>query len=132
MKKLVLFLYLYSFIYANEQEQTLVDTKNHLEWQDTLAVEKEEKWAMLNRYCHSLHLLGHNDWRAPTVSELKTIITMGELKLFHYGESADYWTSEEDKNEDGINAWAIYMPNGHLFSNDKCETAYMRCVRTKF
>ena len=135
MKKIAVLICLYSFAFAGEQSQSFIDTKHHLEWQDTAAVETEEKWAMSGAYCRSLKLLGHNDWRLPTREELKTIVEIVQNpkkdRRFNYGTTEGYWTSEEDKGDD-VNAWAIYMKTGHLFSTDKCDIANRRCVRNRF
>ncbi|WP_345980292.1 DUF1566 domain-containing protein [Sulfurimonas sp. HSL3-2] len=135
MKKIAVLICLYSLAFAGGQSESYIDAKHHLEWQDTAAVENELKWAMSGAYCRSLKLLGQNDWRLPTREELKTIIKMvqtpQEGRRFHYGTTEGYWTSEEDTQDD-VNAWAIYMKTGHLFSSDKCDTANMRCVRTSF
>jgi len=131
MKKIIVFICLHTLIFASEQSGSFIDVKHHLEWQDTADVEKEEKWAMSKSYCHSLKLLGYNDWHLPTIEELKTIIETVQTKKFNYGTSSAYWTSEDDK-KDYINAWAIYMQTGHLFSNDKCDIINTRCVRNNF
>jgi ABC-type uncharacterized transport system substrate-binding protein len=133
--KYILSLFIFSFsLFAHEQ--SFMDHKNHLQWQDTLsAQEKEEKWSMSNSYCRSLKLETKQDWRLPTIKELQTIISVvqnpSDEKKFHYSDENDYWTSEEFK-EDDADAWAIHMGSGHLFHNDKCESAHVRCVRTLF
>jgi hypothetical protein len=126
----IMFLYVLSFA-----KGSFVDTKNHLEWQDSPNVEKETKWVMATRYCKALNYLGHNDWRLPSIDELKTIIDIVQSpkanKKFQYGTTSAYWTGQEYK-KDTLNAWAIYMQTAHLFWNDKCDTAYVRCVRDKY
>ena len=135
MKKIAVLILSCSFAFAGGQSGSFIDTKHNLEWQDTAHVEEEEKWAMSQSYCRSLNLLGHKDWRLPTIEELKTIIEIvrdpKEGRRFDYGTTQAYWTSQEDE-EDDVNAWAIYMKTAHLFSNDKCDTANMRCVRSRF
>ena len=134
MKSIFLFFFFYTLNFA--AGQTFVDLQNHLEWQDTpSAEEKEEKWEMSKSYCKSLHLGNHNDWRPPTVEELQTLVPIAQNKIkgkkLQYNSTSDYWTSEEYK-EDDANAWEIHIGSGHHFYNDKCETANVRCVRTKF
>lgn len=135
MKRTILLIFLHTLAYANEQNGSFIDSAHHLEWQDSVDVEREEKWVMSKSYCKSLRLLGYNDWRLPTIKELQSIIeivqTPKQNEKFQYGTSSAYWTSEEYK-EDKLNAWAIYMHTGHLFWNDKCDTASIRCVRDKF
>lgn len=132
MKALTILILLYTLVFA---KGSLIDTKNHLEWQDSPAVEKETKWSMAGSYCKSLRYLNHNDWRLPNIDELKTIINIVQNpkqdRKFQYGTTSAYWTSEEYK-EDTLNAWAIYMQTAHQFWNDKCDTAYIRCVRYKY
>ena len=134
MKNIIFLLFLSSLSLA--VQQSFIDKEHHLEWQDTKsAQEKEEKWSMSNSYCHSLKLLDHHDWRLPTIEELQTIVSISQNpkddKKFNYSNESDYWTSEEFK-EDDADAWAIHMGTGHLFHNDKCETANVRCVRNSF
>lgn len=132
MKTITALILLYTMSFA---KGSFVDTKNHLEWQDSPNVEKETKWAMAGSSCESLRYLGHNDWRLPSIDELKSIIEIvqhpEQNKKFKYGTTSAYWTSQEYK-KDRLNAWAIYMQTAHLFWNDKCDTAHIRCVRDKF
>lgn len=132
MKIITILLFIYTFSFA---QGSFIDKENHLQWQDSPDVEKEEKWAMSKKYCKTLHYLGYNDWRLPTIAELKTITDVVQHpkpgKKFEYGTEAGYWSSEEYE-EDDLNAWAVYMQTAHLFWDDKCEDAYRRCVRNKF
>ena len=134
MKYFIFLLSLSSLTFA--APQSFIDKKYHLEWQDTSsAEEKEEKWSMSISYCRTLNFLNHRDWRLPTIEELQTIVPVVQNpkddKKLNYSSESDYWTSEEFK-EDNEDAWAIHMGTGHLFHNDKCETANVRCVRTNF
>ena len=135
MKKIIVLIFLSTLAFSSEQSGSYIDSKKHLEWQDSVNVEKEQKWVMATRYCKALNYLGHNDWRLPTRNELQTIVDVVQnpkpSKKFQHGTTTEYWTSEEYK-QDKLNAWAIYMQTGHHFWSDKCDTAYVRCVRDKY
>ena len=126
----ILFLTLFLFYTLQAQENTFVDMKTHLEWQDTKDTQdKEQIWKMSKKYCQSLHVKDHDDWRLPTLKELTTLISATQNKKLQYSSTSEYWTIN-DYEEDDTNAWEIYMGTGHQFYNDKCETAHVRCVRS--
>jgi hypothetical protein len=74
-------------------------------------------------------------WRLPTVFELELIRTelylknKGNLPISENGYYERYWSSELD--EDGLNAWAVYMYKDHKeklgLDNDK----FVRAVKNK-
>jgi formylglycine-generating enzyme required for sulfatase activity len=130
VKIVFVFLVLFSSIFAAEH-QVVVDKKNNIVWQDTPDAEKEAKWMLAKSYCKGLNLLGQNDWRLPTIKELHLAAKMTKEKKFRHGTDTGYWSSEEDQ-EDDINAMALYLKRDHLYSDDKCESAHIRCVRTTF
>lgn len=132
MKSILFFLF-FQFI-AFAENQTFIDKQTHLEWQDTADVEADEKiWKMSKSYCNILNLEGHSDWRMPTRKELLSITDMvqhpNKTKKFTYGTQGQYWTSEEYEEDDTL-VWLVYMQYAHPFSDDKCETAQVRCVRS--
>jgi len=116
------------FIHKGE---TVIDTQTHLQWQDIPNNgEKDEIHKLANSYCIQSRVGGFDDWRLPTKKELQELAKkMQNKQIFHYSDEVSYWTSDEDK-EDELNAWAIYFPNAHAFTEDKCEKEHFRCVRT--
>jgi hypothetical protein len=113
-----------------ELPNSVVDTKHKLQWQDTKALQEyEEKWKMAKAHCQGLTLEGFHDWRIPTQNELITLSQSKEGKrVFRYIDSQIFWAKEEDA-DDPVNAFTIYIGNGHSSSNDKCETNNIMCVR---
>ena len=131
--KMIIFLLLLStlsFAETYKVKQTVVDTKNHLQWQDMrINEENDQKWKLANSYCKSLKLFGENDWRLPTIDELKSMVALqNSTKLFEFVGVDSYWSSEEDK-DDSLNAMEAYSTNAYISSQDKCETSHFRCVR---
>ena len=49
-------------------------------------------------------------------------------RKFKFGTKGEYWTGE-DYEEDDTLAWLVYMQYAHTYTDDKCETAQVRCVR---
>lgn len=111
--------------------QSVIDTKHHLEWQDTQEIaEYSDIFKMAKAHCEALHLLEKNDWRLPTKTELVRLGKSKEgKKLFLHLHKEVFWTSQEDANDD-VNALTVFSGNGFVSSTDKCDTAYTMCVRT--
>ena len=110
-----------------------IDKSKSIEWQDTSAVETTDmKWEMAAKYCNSVHIVGHDDWRLPKKSELLGLAKdIQGKKEFHHLQNRVFWALEEDSKDD-VNAWAVYSGNGHLSSNDKCEDNAVICVRPHY
>jgi|GEM_PF-1266375 hypothetical protein len=131
MKSILFFLFFQLIAFA--ENQTFVDTQTHLEWEDTAHVEADEKILKMSKsYCSTLELEGHGDWRMPTRKELLSITDMVQhptvARKFKFGTKGEYWTGE-DYEEDDTLAWLVYMQYAHTYTDDKCETAQVRCVR---
>ncbi len=110
------------------QKGVYTDQKNHLQWEDAPHAVTEEKWKLSKQHCQALSLDGHNDWRLPTRKELMSLIPAAKKGKLHYNSLSGYWTSEAT-DEFATEAWAIYLQTAHLYSEDKCQPAYRRCVR---
>jgi len=132
MKTIIFLLLLSTLSFAEtyKMKQSVVDTKNHLQWQDmSINEEADKKWKLASSYCSSLKLFAENDWRLPSVDELKTMVAIqNSTKLFKFVGTDSYWSAEEDKN-DSLNAMEAYSTNAYISSQDKCETSHFRCVR---
>jgi len=113
------------------KDSTVIDTQTHLQWQDVPAnEERDEIHKLANSYCKQSHFLGFHDWRLPTKKELEDFSKKMQKKhLLHYSAQSAYWSGSDDATDD-LNAWAIYLPNGHPFTEDKCEKEHFICVRT--
>ncbi|WP_052746171.1 DUF1566 domain-containing protein [Sulfurovum lithotrophicum] len=112
-----------------------VDSKTGLMWQDNSDakyIQKDWNGAML--YCRQLRLAGHDDWRLPSIKELKHILSTeprdgGMKKGFNYmGGSGYYWSSSENESNEEF-AWMMNFKRGYEYSNYKSYERHIRCVR---
>jgi hypothetical protein len=113
-----------------KKPHSVIDTKHHLEWEDTAAMEEfNDIWRLANARCEGLHLDAYSDWRLPTKKELGYLTKSkeGRSKFSHLQDEV-LWTSEEDKSDD-INVVTVFSGNGFVSSSDKCDSAYAVCVR---
>jgi len=126
----------------DEDEDIVYDTYNNLYWQDTSSTWLDG-WQGANRYCQDLLLGDYDDWRLPTLDELKSIYNFdknsapaGEVRsyeVFKYLGAVGYWSSDilVDKaavlsyGNSGITYWEIDIPAGRT-TPYKMNT---RCVR---
>jgi len=113
-----------------KKPQSVIDTKHHLEWQDTASMQEfNDIWKLAKARCGGLKVGGYNDWRLPTKKELEYLAKSKEAKAkFSYLENGLFWTSKEDEKDD-LNIITIFSGNGFVSSSDKCDSAYGMCVR---
>ena len=128
MKKfLVVFLLVFSF--ATLSAGIFGWGTNNLQWSDKTL--NTMKWGEAENYCKKLDEGGHNDWRLPTIDELKTLIknpdtqTGGSSK---FGDTGKFWSSSTMSDNPYI-AWYVFFRTGTVSYSSKVETYYVRCVR---
>lgn len=113
-------------LFANEKG--VVDTNEHLEWQDNVE-HPQLKWKLARGYCSQMRLNNFNDWRLPTKKELVDLSKETKYKKrFEYLGSSVYWSSNDDPKDD-LNAVTIYSGNGFVSTSDKCDKFAVICVR---
>jgi hypothetical protein len=96
-------------------------------------------WQEGNASCEALNSLnsgsgyaGINDWRMPTISELRTLVNYGEsdpaidTPYFPNTTSNWHWSSSEHRNAG--NAFAINFDSGNVLWWTKNDPIFVRCV----
>lgn len=129
-----------------------LDQTTHLMWQDEpytpeeIAIEasgsqggKVWNWENANLYCENLTYAGYDDWKLPTIDQLKTILSPVKTSKGYMKEGLKHiaWTySSEDagdvyasSSDGGKVAWLIDFAQGRVYTNLKEFKTYVRCVR---
>ena len=89
--------------------------------------ERELNWHDAHLYCSVLSIDNKNDWRLPTLEELREIYN-SDNNFVDAGYDSGYWSSTE---ENDYYAWFARMLNGNRVSGHKLRcNFYVRPVRT--
>jgi hypothetical protein len=117
--------------FVDNSDGTVSDTGTGLMWQKT-DEGVQRSWENVPQYCEALGLAGYDDWRAPRIDELTTIVDYSQidpaLDTAFQGRSSYYWSGSEDAgNADA--AWRVDFREGIVITGQKHETHYIRCVR---
>jgi len=113
---------------------TVVENSSTLEWQDNgEVVDNYLNYSEAMSYCDSIALSNHNDWRVPTLDELRTIVDRDNSNPTLYKEfttrvSDAFWSSSIYEADDS-KMWSILFRDGNDFKYLKIDKAYVRCVR---
>ena len=89
-------------------------------------------WDVLVNAANNANLCGFNDWRVPTLEELKTIVDNGrsdpsiDVHYFPNTLSAGYWSSSPSSYD----AWTVYFDNGNDNHNYRYDLNRVRLVRS--
>lgn len=112
-----------------------IDNKTGLMWQDNSTSKYIKKdWDASMLLCSKLHLVGHNDWRLPSVKELKHLVSVnprdGGIKKGFKNLSASgyYWSSDAHESSEEF-AWMMNFKRGYEYINYKMYERHIRCVR---
>ena len=128
-------------------EPVVEDTVSDLVWQGCTAGQSGADctggnavfllWGEALAYCENLTWGGYDDWRLPSVVELKSIADNRE-----YGSSIDenafpetvttsYWSSTSTSEYNGDYAWLVHFNRGDTEYDHKIYyNYYLRCVRS--
>ena len=115
---------------VDKEDGTIFDTTTNLLWQQSPS-KKRFTWEKVNKYCKSLTLAGYDDWRFPTIEELKTLINkkyqptidpIFKCKLSYYWSSSTYVGFPR-------NACLVHFYNGDVDSGYKVHDYFVRAVR---
>lgn len=116
------------------------DTKTGLMWvRDGNVAGKELNWYEANKWTSNLNYGGYNDWRLPTIEELKSLSQRGHggttpaTRLdaigFRNTQPSGYWSSTQN-NSNNSQVWYVLFHTGKV-GNDGGKTTFgsIRAVR---
>jgi hypothetical protein len=119
---------------GEDNREAVQDKKTGLVWErsPTLAM---SDWEMAQQRCSSNHGGSSNDWRVPTVQELRTLLEPSsvDVKLpadhpFANVEPSIYWSSTE-RRENGAYASFVDFGSGGSATLEKYMPTFVWCVR---
>ncbi len=88
-------------------------------------------WKEAVKHCRKLNLSELEDWRLPTIRELKSLINISDYapaidtRFFRNSNSAGHWSSTQVKDK----AWQVDFFRGAVSQTNKLYGRYTRCVR---
>jgi len=122
-------------------KEIVTDHVTGLMWQDNAEANSTQKaWITSDTngdtattYCQNLTLGSYNDWRLPTLEELRSITDYGIegraiSSVFLYLVRNDYWSSTHS-SASSQNAWIANLKHGFQYDSQKTNHNYVRCVR---
>ncbi|ETR67766.1 MAG: hypothetical protein OMM_11241, partial [Candidatus Magnetoglobus multicellularis str. Araruama] len=109
----------------DNSNNTITDTTTGLMWQRDPPI-NEMTWKSAIEYAESLSLDDYNDWRLPTITELKTIVDYSESypsinEDYYNCVSTFYWSSTSSLVVTGI-AYGVYFYKGNINMNNKSSS----------
>lgn len=107
-----------------------IDKETGLMW-DTDSVIRD--WEGAKELCRNSKLGGYDDWRLPTIEELRTIADQSKYNPaiksgFQYVTSYGYWSSSPDVSDPKF-AWGVFFDDGGSYALDKTDKFNVMCVR---
>jgi hypothetical protein len=114
-------------------DETVTDMNTGLMWQRT-SFEIKMNWQKALSNCENLSFAGYNDWRLPTLEELRSIVNYINTKpainkaVFPNTLSAFYWSSTSTARDTG-DAWGVNFDYGSDNDFAKDSSYFVRAVR---
>ena len=106
---------------------TMTDKNTKLMWQQGKGGQLQ--WKSAISYCEGLSLAGYNDWRLPSIDELKSIIDIGiDKTYFPNASSSEYWSSTQYNKGGG----GLYDNNPWLVNFRGVEDSYRQSDRPAY
>ncbi len=114
------------------ENDVVLDTQTKLMWQDN-EIGTKVKWEAAIQRCEDLSLATHEDWRLPSINELRSIIDSSKtsptiIDGFTKTSSSFYWSSSNDEVIK-TRAWGVGFNSGYVSFGGKTNNYYVRCVR---
>ena len=117
--------------YQINGDGTVTDLSTGLIWQQS---DTKKNWEAANTYCEELDYANHQDWRLPSIEELKTIVVSTKSTVmidpiaFPDTKPSIYWSSTTFESNPS-NAMIVDFSNGESYSEEKGFKNYVRWVR---
>jgi len=110
----------------------VTDNATGLQWQDD-GSPQGTTWDAAVLSCDTLVLGGLDDWRLPSIKELRTLVDRGRANpsidpAFHSVASSSYWSSTTAAGDPSY-AWVVYFSSGNDLWHVTSLSNYVRCVR---
>ena len=119
--------------FIDNGDGTVTDTRTGLIWQQKTAP-GEHTWEEAVKYCETLELGSHEDWRLPSIRELQSIVDYGRydpaIDPVFSAELSWYWSSSSYVNFPN-SAWFVDFNSGYVHYDYKYNHYYVRAVRGK-
>ena len=117
--------------YSKNSSHTVKDNLTGLIWQKT-GSSSQMKWSDAKGYCSSLSKDGYNNWRLPTIKELRYLADRTKYNPtidtnYFNSESSWYWSSTTYKGNSS-RAWILYFYDGDDNYSNKSNGRYVLCV----
>jgi hypothetical protein len=123
--------------YRDNGDGTVTDLNTGFMWQQgdsQNGVKRSKDQAV--KYCASLDLANHSDWRLPTIDELTSLVDVGiahpgptiNTSYFPECRSRYYWSSSRYMQDTNL-AWHAYFTDGIVSAGDADRGWHVRCVR---
>jgi GTPase Era involved in 16S rRNA processing len=90
-------------------------------------------WNDLNKVASKKRYAGHNDWRLPTIDELKTLVVVGQKptidqQAFSNTPSSWFWSGSPGASN-SCSAWYVSFFNGDAYYGYRNSGSHVRLVR---
>ena len=118
---------------SNNGDGSVTDNATGLVWQQTGAG-STMTWEEALAYAETLSLGGHDDWRLPSIQELRSLSDDRFLRpsvdrrYFPGMQSSPYWSSTSQVNRP-TRAWNVDFDSGLVSYEEKSSRQFVRCVR---
>jgi hypothetical protein len=115
------------------KDNTITDIHTGLMWQRN-TFDSQLDWHQALIHCENLSFAGYNDWRLPTIKELRSIVDFNNINpaingsIFSDTRSEKYWTSTSS-HQYNDNAWSLNFSYGVYNDYSKSSLYYVRAVR---